>query len=225
VDQSQRVAIGARLRAFRREARLSSADLAQQMGLSHSAIARVERGEGSPTAALLLHLAVEIGASLQWLLVGEGPMRWADVLSSPDPAALAKVEAAVNEALPEHLPEDPADVRRIVEALVSMERERNQHDPSWGTASLDARRAVSRAGRSLRALVSAQHLMQEALDSMLRLQTDQMLGAIGGVLPIPLADLEKVLRVYAQDDPDRIAILQRVLDSLVVEASPPMGPE
>ncbi len=60
--------LGARLKAARLRAELTLEMLAQRTGVSRAMISRVERGESSPTAALLVRLGSGLGLTLSALL-------------------------------------------------------------------------------------------------------------------------------------------------------------
>lgn len=65
-------AMGARLR-LRREGRgLTQEAVGKNVGMSKDTIARYERGEVSPGADALMLLCVELDASADWILTGEG---------------------------------------------------------------------------------------------------------------------------------------------------------
>lgn len=65
--------IGARLNALRAERGLTLDQLAEQSGVSRAMISRVERGEASPTAALLARLCSALGVSLSVFFATGGP--------------------------------------------------------------------------------------------------------------------------------------------------------
>lgn len=56
-------AFGARLRALRKAAELSQAELADKAGIQANAIARLERGEREPTWPTVLKLAESLGVT------------------------------------------------------------------------------------------------------------------------------------------------------------------
>lgn len=68
--------LGQRLKAARQRHGLTLDALAQRSGVSRAMISRVERGESSPTAALLVRLGSGLGLSLSALLedAGTGPL-------------------------------------------------------------------------------------------------------------------------------------------------------
>jgi transcriptional regulator with XRE-family HTH domain len=69
--------IGARLKALRLAARLTIDALATRSGVSRAMISKVERGDASPTAALLAKLANALGTTLSQFFGGEaegGPL-------------------------------------------------------------------------------------------------------------------------------------------------------
>jgi transcriptional regulator with XRE-family HTH domain len=70
IDLDQR--LGARLKQARLRQHMTLEALAEQTGVSRSMISRVERGESSPTAALLVRLGSGLGLSLSTLLE-DGP--------------------------------------------------------------------------------------------------------------------------------------------------------
>ena len=69
--------LGQRLKAARQRHGLTLDVLAERSGVSRAMISRVERGESSPTAALLVRLGSGLGLSLSALLeenAGSGPL-------------------------------------------------------------------------------------------------------------------------------------------------------
>lgn len=69
--------LGARLKAARLRQDLTLEGLAERTGVSRAMISRVERGESSPTAALLVRLGSGLGLTLSALLeesAGAGPL-------------------------------------------------------------------------------------------------------------------------------------------------------
>lgn len=69
--------LGARLKAARLRQDLTLEALAERTGVSRAMISRVERGESSPTAALLVRLGSGLGLTLSALLeesAGAGPL-------------------------------------------------------------------------------------------------------------------------------------------------------
>lgn len=63
---------GCRLRRARIARRLSQAEVAQAIGVARSSIATWETGRGNPEFVHLEPLARSLGASLNWLILGEG---------------------------------------------------------------------------------------------------------------------------------------------------------
>src|SRR2546423_907251 len=70
---NERIAI--RVREFRSGSRFSLDDLAERSGVSRSMISVIERGESSPTAALLEKLARALGVPLASLFDAPGAVR------------------------------------------------------------------------------------------------------------------------------------------------------
>ena len=69
--------LGQRLKAARQRHDLTLDELARRSGVSRAMISRIERGESSPTAALLVRLGSGLGLSLSALLeeeAGSGPL-------------------------------------------------------------------------------------------------------------------------------------------------------
>ncbi|MBW8299884.1 MAG: helix-turn-helix domain-containing protein [Hydrogenophaga sp.] len=64
--------IGARLNALRAERGLTLDQLAELSGVSRAMISRIERGEASPTAALLARLCSALGVSLSVFFATDG---------------------------------------------------------------------------------------------------------------------------------------------------------
>ena len=76
-DEQFEVRVALRLKTLRAERGLTLDALAQLSGVSRAMISRVERGESSPTAALLVRLGSGLGLSLSALLeesTGSGPL-------------------------------------------------------------------------------------------------------------------------------------------------------
>lgn len=65
--------LGARLKSLRQSRNLTLDQLADRAGVSRAMISRVERGESSPTAALLDRLCAGLGIVLSVLFREEGP--------------------------------------------------------------------------------------------------------------------------------------------------------
>lgn len=74
-------ALGSRLKALRRARGLTLDALAAGSGVSRAMISRVERGEASPTAALLGRLCATLGVSLSGFFALDGPSGAASPLS------------------------------------------------------------------------------------------------------------------------------------------------
>jgi transcriptional regulator with XRE-family HTH domain len=83
--------LGRRLKAVRQARDLTLEQLAERSGVSRAMISRVERGESSPTAALLDRLCAGLGIVLSALFReerGSGPLaRFADQPTWTDPAS------------------------------------------------------------------------------------------------------------------------------------------
>jgi len=78
-----------RIRAARRMAHWSQAELALRLDVSASAVGHWERGAGSaPSSRRVFELARLTGVSAQWLTTGTGPMRaeMTPATASPTPA-------------------------------------------------------------------------------------------------------------------------------------------
>ena len=65
--------LGARIAALRREAGLSQTELAQELGISASAIGMYEQSRREPSAQMLVQLAKKFGVSVDYLLTGREP--------------------------------------------------------------------------------------------------------------------------------------------------------
>ncbi|MBN9444081.1 MAG: helix-turn-helix transcriptional regulator [Bosea sp.] len=83
--------LGERLKAARQRHGLTLDDLARRAGVSRAMISRIERGESSPTATVLVRLGSGLGLSLSALLeedAGTGPLaRRAEQPAWRDPAS------------------------------------------------------------------------------------------------------------------------------------------
>ncbi|MCC2613311.1 helix-turn-helix domain-containing protein [Neorhizobium petrolearium] len=66
-------AISERLRSLRAKAGLTLDELAQRSGVSRAMISRIERGEASPTAALLARLSEALGLTLSAFFADDEP--------------------------------------------------------------------------------------------------------------------------------------------------------
>ena len=64
------MSIGARIKHARKEAGLSQADLATQVGRSQSAVAEWETGETAPRRNIVEKIAFSLGVSVHWLEIG-----------------------------------------------------------------------------------------------------------------------------------------------------------
>ena len=80
--------LGTRIAALRRAAGWSQGDLAQQLGVSASAVGMYEQGRREPSADLLVALARTFGVSVDYLLTG-----------TPNPADREIAEQAMETAL------------------------------------------------------------------------------------------------------------------------------
>jgi DNA-binding XRE family transcriptional regulator len=74
LDNSMKVDIGRRFRAFRIENKLSQKDLADELGLQQSTIASIETAVTFPSLPITFYIVKKFGLSLNWLLTGEGVM-------------------------------------------------------------------------------------------------------------------------------------------------------
>lgn len=91
VDATETSVLGQRLKAFRRQRDMTLDALAEASGVSRAMISRIERGEASPTAALLGKLCATLGVSMSRFFEGEPShhsplLRAADQSSWRDPA-------------------------------------------------------------------------------------------------------------------------------------------
>lgn len=74
LDNSMKVEISKRFRAFRTENKLSQKGLADQLGLRQSTIASIETAVTFPSLPITLFLVKKFNLSLNWLLTGDGEM-------------------------------------------------------------------------------------------------------------------------------------------------------
>lgn len=72
MEQADDTDLGARLKALRQERGLTLEALASDSGVSRAMISRIERGEASPTAALLGKLCASLGVSLSGFFASGG---------------------------------------------------------------------------------------------------------------------------------------------------------
>jgi transcriptional regulator with XRE-family HTH domain len=71
---SQKKIIGNRLREFRKQGKKTLQELANETNISHSTIARIERGELFPNLEFLAYLRNAYAINLNWLIDGVGNM-------------------------------------------------------------------------------------------------------------------------------------------------------
>lgn len=69
------LAIGARIRARRRQLGLSQSDLAQALGVSFQQVQKYERGANRVAASTLIATAQALSTTVAWLVGEEGGMR------------------------------------------------------------------------------------------------------------------------------------------------------
>ncbi len=72
LGNSQRQAIGARLREIRQFNNLEQTELAAQAGLSQAIISQYEKGLTEPSLSFITFLAEKFGTSGDWLILGSG---------------------------------------------------------------------------------------------------------------------------------------------------------
>lgn len=63
-------AIGMRIRQFRKDKRLTQAELAQRVGISTSFMGHIERGTRIPSIETLVRLSESLGVSLDDMVIG-----------------------------------------------------------------------------------------------------------------------------------------------------------
>lgn len=93
--------VGRRIAQFRTHLGLSQTELATRVGGSKIGLGGNERGVAAPNSRMLYGLLL-LGANLNWLLGGQGPMLRRD-LSRPPPPVDTNVLTGVVEALEEYL--------------------------------------------------------------------------------------------------------------------------
>jgi transcriptional regulator with XRE-family HTH domain len=82
-EKEPKTALAIRLREVRRQmGDPERSTLEEALGVSVGAIARYERGDSEPTAAVIAKYRAEFGISFDWLLTGEGEM-YADPSKAP----------------------------------------------------------------------------------------------------------------------------------------------
>src|SRR5262245_52491920 len=72
-DERFRAALGKRIRAFRRQKRLTQEALAKAIGCSAHTVLRYENGELLPSLPRLLRLREVLGVTLDYLVTGQVP--------------------------------------------------------------------------------------------------------------------------------------------------------
>lgn len=63
--------IGNRIRARRAELGLTQQELADELGVTHQHISRIENDQVAPSLDLLVALSARLGTSAEWLLTGQ----------------------------------------------------------------------------------------------------------------------------------------------------------
>lgn len=86
--------LGIRIAILRISKGWSQAELAQRIGVSASAVGMYEQGHREPSLGLLVRLAQELGATTDYLLMGEAPA--SDPSATPElPSISVRPEALV----------------------------------------------------------------------------------------------------------------------------------
>ncbi len=75
--------VGERLKQARKQRKASQSDIAEAIGVGVSAFSSYETGVSSPTAENLVKISILLGISIDWLLLGEGPMEKGSAVSLP----------------------------------------------------------------------------------------------------------------------------------------------
>jgi transcriptional regulator with XRE-family HTH domain len=105
--------VGERLRARRRERRLSLRDLAGRLGVSPSLISQIERGRARPSVSTLYAIVAELDVSLDELLFNDAwPPDPAD--AAPPPAAGTEPGSVARTDYVRHEPVQPAGMRHRI---------------------------------------------------------------------------------------------------------------
>lgn len=99
--------VGCRVADFRKAVDLNQTELAKRAGISQPTISRIERGEGTVDASVLLKLAIAIGVSVE-ALIGSSLMQNQIVAAGRPGSSSSSMEAMRHAAL-EYL----ADFRRV----------------------------------------------------------------------------------------------------------------
>jgi len=113
-------AIGARMRARRRQLGVSQSELAEKLGVSFQQVQKYERGANRVAASTLVAAAAALGVSVSWLVGEEQPFRSGEtdiLLALSRPGAL-EILQAFNAIV---------DVRRR-NALLAVAEEMAEHD-------------------------------------------------------------------------------------------------
>ena len=63
--------IGSRIRAQRTALGLTQQELANELGVTHQHVSRIETDQVAPSLDLLVALSAKLGTSAQWLLTGQ----------------------------------------------------------------------------------------------------------------------------------------------------------
>ena len=86
--------LGIRIAILRISKGWSQAELARRIGVSTSAVGMYEQGRREPSLGLLVRLAQELGATTDYLLMGEAPV--SDPSAAPDlPSISVRTEALI----------------------------------------------------------------------------------------------------------------------------------
>lgn len=120
MDESAKLAVGERMKAFREMKKLSQVQLAEALGGTARGLQDNELGKSLPNSKVMTGL-YRLGANVNWLLSGDGPMMRADAEKPAQPKinveALTKAfEVMMQTAAPGETPAQTA--RKAVDFYV-----------------------------------------------------------------------------------------------------------
>lgn len=103
------IAIGARIRAMRKDAKLTQQAFAKAVGVSLPTVNRVEKGHRFPDSELLIAIKQKFDADLNWLLTGEAITKTSTVNSGEKLETLIPLFRRLTQRLGDGPPEDITD--------------------------------------------------------------------------------------------------------------------
>lgn len=82
IEELDNISIGCRIKARRKELKLTQTDIKQSVGISSGNMSDMENGKVMPTAWNLLRLSEILKCSIDWILTGKSLVEETDIFSS-----------------------------------------------------------------------------------------------------------------------------------------------